>query len=128
MCKLQTCDWISAIAQLLDAVEYLHSEAEILHNDITTTNILLGPAVNSDQCTTATSGNYQIVLIDFGKATKSKCGKMLHLPVQDRLEYQKKFPQIAPEVVDGIYRQSTYSDMYSVGECYIKLGSAISNL
>ena len=25
VCKLQTCDWISAIAQLLDAVEYLHS-------------------------------------------------------------------------------------------------------
>ena len=115
VCKLQNLDWISAIAQLLDAVEYLHTEAEILHNDITTTNILLGPSIKSDQCTLATCGKYQILLIDFGKATGCKCGKMLHLTSQDRLQYHKKFPQVAPEVVDGIYRQSTYSDIYSVG-------------
>ena len=63
------------MAQLLNAVKYLHTGAENLHNDITTTNILLGPDVNSDQCTSANSGNYQIILIYFGKATKSKCGK-----------------------------------------------------
>jgi len=111
--QLQSNDWICAIAQLLDTTEYLHTEAKVLHNDITTKNILLGPSAIPDPCSLA--GKYQIMLIDFGKATKCESGKMLHLTAVERIEYRKKFPQIAPEVVDGINRQSIYSDMYSIG-------------
>ena len=85
----------------------------MLHNDITTKNILLGPSAIPGLCSLA--GKYQIMLIDFGKATKCESGKMLHLTAVERIEYQKKFPQIAPEVGDGINRQSIYSDMYSIG-------------
>ena len=35
-------DWISASAQILEAFIYLHDEVEILHNDFTSTNVLLG--------------------------------------------------------------------------------------
>lgn len=46
-------------AQLVEAVQYLHMEVDILHNDITYNNIL----ITHDR-------DYHIVLIDFGKATK----------------------------------------------------------
>lgn len=49
-------------AQIVEAVHYLHHEVEILHNDITTTNIVLD--------------NDHIVLIDFGKATKISEAKL----------------------------------------------------
>ena len=61
------------------------------------------------------SGNYEIVLVDFGKATRLKNRQRLFLSTKDKLDYQKKFPQVAPEVINGDYRQSTYSDMYAVG-------------
>ena len=40
--KIEHCelDWITVCAQILEAIDYLHSKAEVLHNDITTTNIL----------------------------------------------------------------------------------------
>ena len=84
--KLQGHEWTRAIAQLLDAVEYLHTEAKILHNDITTKNILLGPSAASGQSPSAVSDKYQILLIDFGKATKCDYGKMLHLTVPEKQE------------------------------------------
>ena len=50
-CQLNlTCiDWITVCAQILEAIDYLHSKAEVLHNDITTTNILLGPPTTYSQ-------------------------------------------------------------------------------
>ena len=44
------------------------------------------------------NNNYQIVLIDFGKATECEKGRMLYLTNEERLEYQRRFPHIAPEV------------------------------
>lgn len=40
---------------------------------------------------------------------------MYHLSWQEKDEYCRKFPQLAPEVVEGDCRQSTYSDMFAVG-------------
>lgn len=88
-------------AQLIEAVHYLHHEVEILHNDITTTNIVVE--------------NEHIVLIDFGKATKLLEARLYHLGETEKQEYIAKYPHLAPEVVYGQQRQSMYSDMYSVG-------------
>ena len=103
----------------MEAVSYLHCVAKILHNDITTTNIILGPStINSDKCTSTEvfiAGNYQIVLIDYGKATSCEKGRMLYLTNQERLDYQKKLPQIPPEVREGEYRQSVHSDIFAAG-------------
>ena len=55
--KLNSSNLVFAFcAQLMEAIHYLHHEKEILHNDITTTNIVIE--------------NDHIVLIDFGKAVK----------------------------------------------------------
>ena len=50
--------WILFCVQLIEAVHYLHNDAGVLHNDITTSNILI---THND--------GYHIILIDFGKAT-----------------------------------------------------------
>lgn len=109
----------------MEAIDYLHSKAEVLHNDITTTNILLGPPTTCSQQHSSAgmtgAGNYQIVIVDFGKATKLKDGRMFRLSIEEKLDYQKKFSHVAPEVVEGEYRQSVYSDMYAVGGVLYRL-------
>ena len=99
-------DWISASAQILDAFVYLHNEVEILHNDFTSTNVFLGHLTtlslqSSSAVCTIGMGRYQILVIDFGKATNTIQSKFLYLSQQEKLEYQRKYPQIAPEVVEG---------------------------
>ena len=112
---LNNSEWILAIAQLLEAVSYLHTKAEILHNDVTSSNIVLGNAFNTSSCSSLFTRNYQIAVVDFGKATKLTKGKMYHLTVSEKEEYYHKFPQLAPEIIEGECRQSTFSDMYAVG-------------
>ena len=56
--------------------------------------------------------SYQIVLVDFGKAC---LGEKLLLNAVEQDEYFAKFPHIAPEVIKGESRQTTLSDMFSVG-------------
>ena len=104
--KLINCYWLiwyseandvpcnACCVQVFEAVDYLHSIEEILHNDITTSNVLLGPPTYSQQYSSTGvtgAGNYQILLIDFGKATKIKNGRTLYLSTQDKLEYRKSF-------------------------------------
>ena len=40
---------------------------------------------------------------------------MYHLNGYEKDEYRRKFPQLAPEVIEGDCRQCTHSDMYAVG-------------
>ena len=110
-------NWIFIIGQLLEAVAYLHTKAEILHNDISCSNIVVTNSIDN----TVTSEEYQIVLIDFGKATKLSQGKQYHLSSKEKQEYTQKFPQLAPEVIEGDCRQSAHSDMYAVGGVIYKI-------
>ena len=102
-------NWIVIIGQLLEAVAYLHTKAEILHNDISCSNILLANSVDD-----TISEEYQIILIDFGKAIKLTHSKQYHLSWKEK-RYTQKFPHLSPEVIEGDYQQSVYSDMYAVG-------------
>ena len=61
------------------------------------------------------AGGYQILLIDLGKGTKATQGKMYHLSHRQKVEYLQKFLHIPPEVIEGEYQQSTFSNMYAVG-------------
>lgn len=92
-------------AQLVEAVHYLHMDADVLHNDITCNNILV----------TQSKGDYHIVLVDFGKATKIAEAKHYHLTETEQQEYIINYPQIAPEVIYGRSKQSIYSDMFAIG-------------
>ena len=65
--------WLVVWAQICEALRYLHDDAKIIH-DIESDNILLTAcmpcAAAASSSTKHTLCEYQIVLIDFGKATK----------------------------------------------------------
>jgi serine/threonine protein kinase len=58
---------------------------------------------------------YQIVLIDFGKATEKNNGKKYNLSFSEQLHYHLHYRHIAPEVINGTMKQSVFSDIYSAG-------------
>ena len=100
--KLNSSDLVFGFCvQLMEALHYLHSEVEILHNDITTNNIV----IEEDH----------IILIDFGKATKFSEARRYNLGETEKQELLTKYPHLAPEVVYGQQRQSVYSDVYAAG-------------
>lgn len=114
--------WLIVCAQILEAVDYLHNKVHIIHNDIKDDNILIGKLSSTvpDQ-SESFSINFQIVLIDFGKATNASQGKKYHLSFTERAHYHRKYPHIAPEVIEGESRQSSSSDMFSVGGILYKI-------
>ena len=65
--------WLILCAQVFEAVRYLHDDAFIIHNDLKSNNILLTPCMPHAVSSTPKHHNseYQIVLIDFGKAAKT---------------------------------------------------------
>jgi len=117
--ELNDADWINVSAQIFEAMNYLHNSVEIIHNDITGTNILLGQPTAlflSSSCTCSINtggGNYQIMVIDFGKA--SHTAQDTSLTQVEKVEYQRKFPLIPSQVIEGASQQSTFGDMYAVG-------------
>lgn len=108
--------WLMICAQILEAVDYLHSKVKILHNDIKENNILIAPKQSEFEET-----DFHIVLVDFGKATAASQGKKYCLSLVERIQYRQKYPHIAPEVVEGESIQSTFSDMFSVGGLFYKI-------
>ena len=110
--------WIILCAQLMEVLRYLHEEVGILHNDIKGDNVLLSSALNPEDC------QYQIVLIDFGKATKVRESKRYHLTSVEKSEYIRKYPHIPPEVIEGEARQSKWSDVYAVGRLMYQISDS----
>ena len=104
--------WLGTAIQLMQALSYLHDEVKILHNDITDSNILLADSITENPL----SSNYiQIILIDFGKATGTNTNRKYHLSDIEKAEYTRKYPHLAPEVIDGLTTLSTRSDTYAAG-------------
>lgn len=104
-------NWLILCGQLFEAVAYLHNEKNILHNDIKVNNILITSSVTYQQ----------IVLVDFGKAIHMKNAKRYSLSEYERREYIRKFPHIAPEIIEGETKQSVKGDMFAVGLVLYKL-------
>lgn len=104
--------WLGIGIQIMQALSYLHNEVQILHNDITSSNICLTDSVTEKP---SFSDYIQIVLIDFGKATSVNNSRKYKLSDTEKVEYTRRYPQIAPEVVDGVTTLTTWSDMYSAG-------------
>lgn len=116
--------WLILTGQLMEALRYLHIEAECLHNDIKPDNILL--TSTSLQPLSSSKAElpdfpYQIVLIDFGKGTTTKKTNYLRLAESEKPVYKQKRKHISPEVIDGIAPFSSKSDMYSVGHLMQKI-------
>ena len=72
--------WIILCAQVVEALRYLHTEVGLLHNDLKSDNVLITDCRHtSKKWTNNLSCKFQIVLVDFGKATKSADGKKYSL-------------------------------------------------
>ena len=56
-----------------------------------------------------------INLVWFGKACYASEAKLYHLSIEQKEKYKVHHPQVAPEVRNGVLKQSFASDMYSFG-------------
>ena len=112
--------WLILCSQLLEVVDYLHTDAHLLHNDIKEDNILL--TLDSDPLTASTSKMYHIVLTDFGKVTHIQKGRSFNLSESDKVEYYVKYTHLAPEVINSRRQQTVMGDIiYSIGILFRKL-------
>ena len=109
--------WMVICIQLLEAVKYLHSDVQVIHNDIQASNIVFTNANTSS----GIEFSIHVVLIDFGKATSIESGVLHRLSEEEQMTYLSRYLHIAPEIVRGEYRQSTYSDIFSVGHVFTQI-------
>ena len=100
-------NWKRVVVGVVQGLKYLHSHEKgaILHNDLKCDNVVVD---NS-------TGEIKPCIIDFGKACLESNSKLYHLSMSDKDIYRKHHPQVAPDVRDGLYKQSTASDIYSFG-------------
>ena len=119
--------WLILCAQIVEAMQYLHEDVKIIHNDFKTDNILLtrSPAGSQVQ---ELSCEYQIVIIDFGKATDSTKGSKYHLSFPEKQKYYREFNHIAPELVEGRMKQTEKSDIFALGKVLAKVHFKIEGL
>lgn len=96
--------------QIMEALRYLHEDEEILHNDLKCNNVLLAEADSGDG-----DSWLHIVITDFGKASTISEERRLRLSFVDESEYLRKYPHIAPEVIEGEHPYSTKSDIFAAG-------------
>lgn len=122
--------WFIACSQIMEAICYLHEDVHILHNDIKPDNVLVSVDPNSP------NSGYQVILTDFGKSTTISQGRLYHLSESEKKQYLRRYPHIAPEVVQGETKQTTASDIFAVGvlfnklndhDCFFSLSSSLKN-
>ena len=102
---LTKADWKQVLLGCASALAYL-AKMKALHN-IKTDNILVEYlAPEYKQCRS---------IVDFGKARYASEAKLYHLSQDQKEKYKLCHPQVAPEVRDGICKQSFASDIYSFG-------------
>lgn len=65
------------------------------------------------------------VLVDFNKACFIEDAQVYKLSANERLRYAKCHPQVAPEVRDGLQKQSYASDIYAFGRVIDKVNTLI---
>lgn len=98
--------WMDILQQMCAGLEHLHCYHSVIHNDLKCDNVVL--ASTSQACVKA-------VIIDFGKACSLTEGKKYTLNYKQREHYKINHPHVAPDVRDGLYKQSDASDVYSFG-------------
>ena len=77
----------------------------ILHNDLKTNDVVV-ENVNDQP---------SAVINDFGKSCYVGNSRVKRIPIQERADYRKRYPHIAPEIVNMTRSQSFASDVYSYG-------------
>ncbi len=122
--------WLLFCSQIVDAVQYLHDNVKVIHNDLKGNNIIIATLPSQEASSSSASPvsvlpssditpfPHHIVVIDFGKTESMSNAKRYDIPEADRAQYLTKYPHIAPEIVYGQSKQSPYSDMYSIGKVF----------
>ena len=103
-------DWMQILRGLLSGLEHLQLNQKVLHNDLKCDNIILG--FNTE---------IQGIIIDFGKACNISEGKYYALSEKQKERYRCYHSQIAPDLRDGLCKQSVMSDIYSFGRIVAKV-------
>lgn len=98
-------DFLRLLIEIGEALKHIH-EQKILHNDIKLNNVTLGKVEG---------GVVHAHLVDFGKACYSESGKRYILSKAEITTYKKHYPQVAPDLRDGLVQQSQKSDVYAFG-------------
>lgn len=112
--KLDKPTWLGILKDTIKALDHIHSGG-ILHNDLKSNNVVMEQREQE----------WNPVVIDFGKARFFNDPKpVMSLPKVKQEEYRKRYPHIAPEIVNGSGRQSYASDIYSLS----KIVLAVLNL
>ena len=95
--------WMNVVGRVGDALKFMHSQ-DVIHNDLKPNDVVLEKR----------GQDFNPVIIDFGKSLyveeakkRSRC-----LPHEDQRKHLKKYPYVAPELVNGGY-PSAASDTYS---------------
>ena len=91
--------WLILSLQILQAFTYLHEEVPVIHNDVTTENVLVTNSFTDDTVV-------QIVVIDFGKASKANSGKKYNMSDTEKSSYMVKYPYLAPELIEGCVKEN----------------------
>ena len=114
---LSADEWKKIINGVILATDYLHNKS-ILHNDVKANNVVIQKV----------SSEIKSILIDLGKGCFLPHGKTYHMNDPKRREHKKKYPHIAPDLVDGHCNQSKVSDVYSFGRLLKQINDVQLNL
>ena len=71
------------------------------------------------------SGSARAFIVDFGKACKLADGKLYHLSDEQKQVYKRDHRHIAPDLRDGIVKQSFSTDIYSFGRIIKRIDRVI---
>ena len=118
-------EWLMLCGQLAEALRYLHYEANCLHNDIKSDNVLLTKATQSNYVTPELHSNHSIVLIDFNKATRKMNGRRYTLSPDEKTLHYAHSPHLAPEVIEGTSKQTCASDIFAAGRIFKKVAKRL---
>ena len=100
---------------LCSGVQYVHTSG-FLHNDLKLDNVVLGNSL---------SGNLKPYIIDFGKACLITKGRTYSLSDAEISMYKKEHPQVAPDLRDGLVKQTISSDIFSLGRIMKRCNSVM---
>jgi len=90
--------------EIVDALAFVHSIG-FLHNDIKGDNVII----------TQYNILFHPIIIDFGKSRKTQDAKHYCLSKKEQDIYRQRHCHIAPELIKGMQKQSSKSDIYSLG-------------